>query len=191
MKRSRSIELALMGSVPLLLAACDPPAAEQQSALLYQNLQQCVSAGQVSADVCAKAYADAVQAQVRDAPRFDSRGECEAQFGYDQCHSVTSSSGHWFMPALAGFLVGRALSHPYDHRRDDWYGGPGGYGYGGWGGWGGQPIYHARGDRAPWRMGDGERFGWGARGPGGQSVAATLSRGGFGFSGAARGSWGG
>ena len=189
MKRSRSIELALMGTVPLLLAACDQPSPiqQQQSALLYQNLQQCVSAGQVSVDICEKAYADAVQAQFQNAPRFGSLADCEARFGYDQCHPVENGSGHWFVPALAGFLVGRALSH--DHPA--WgYPAPA-YGWGGYGGSIGQPIYRARGDRGSWQSADGQRFGWGARGPAAPSVGETLSRGGFGMSSAARASWGG
>jgi uncharacterized protein YgiB involved in biofilm formation len=182
MKRSRSIELVLMGTVPLLLSACDnpsPPPAQPQTTMAYQGLAQCISDGKVSADICEKAYADAVQAQYRDGPRFDSQADCEAQYGYDQCHHIQTSSGGWFMPALAGFMIGRALSHHDGYNY--------GYGYG-YGGGFGQPLYRTRGDRAEWRTASGERFGGSARGP---SVAETLSRGGFGMSSAARASWGG
>lgn len=213
MKRSRTIELALMGAAPLLFAGCDrtPPL----SAQLYQNLQQCVREGKVSPEVCAQAYADAVQAQYRGAPRFDSLAQCEAQFGYGQCHAVTagsggpaaqgagppagaysspgaysSSGGHWFVPALAGFLVGRALGPHYHYG----WGGYAWHGYarpGGFGGFNGQPIYRARGDRGEWQTAQGRRFGYGMRGPAAGSVGEALSRGGFGHSGAARFSWGG
>jgi uncharacterized protein YgiB involved in biofilm formation len=178
MKRSRTIELVLMGTVPLLLSACDNPSPPQpQTTLAYQGLTQCISDGKVSTDICEKAYADAVQAQYRDGPHFDSLAECQAQYGYDQCHHVQTSSGDWFMPALAGFMIGRALSHHDGYN----------YGYG-YGGGFGQPLYRTRGDRAEWRTASGERFGASARGP---SVAETLSRGGFGMSSAARVSWGG
>jgi uncharacterized protein YgiB involved in biofilm formation len=185
MKRSRSIELVLMGTVPLLLSACDHPAPPQpqpaaQATVAYQGLTQCISDAKVSADICEKAYAEAVQAQYRDGPRFDSLADCQAQYGYDQCHHVQTSSGGWFMPALAGFMVGRALSHHDGYN----------YGYG-YGGGFGQPLYRARGDRAEWRTASGERFGATARGPFNPSVAETLSRGGFGMSSAARASWGG
>ncbi|HTY93036.1 MAG TPA: DUF1190 domain-containing protein [Steroidobacteraceae bacterium] len=185
MKRSRSIELVLMGTVPLLLSACDqpsppaPPAPPPQASVAYHDLAQCIADGKVGADICEKAYADAVQAQYRDGPRFDSQGECEAQYGYDQCHHVQTASGGWFMPALAGFMIGRALG---DHHYYNY-----GYGYGG--GFG-QPLYHWRADRAQWRTASGAGFGGEARGPG-MSVAETLSRGGFGMSSAARASWGG
>jgi uncharacterized protein YgiB involved in biofilm formation len=185
MKRSRSIQLVLMGTVPLLLSACDPPSPPQPQStaaptVAYQGLAQCISDGKVSADICEKAYADAVQAQYRDGPRFDSLDDCQAQYGYDQCHHVQTSSGGWFMPALAGFMIGRALG------QHDGYN----YGYGYVGGFG-QPLYRARGDRAQWRTASGERFGGTARGPFAPSIAQTLSRGGFGMSSAARASWGG
>jgi uncharacterized protein YgiB involved in biofilm formation len=185
MKRSRSIELVLMGTVPLLLSACEPPSAPHPQAaaaptVAYQGLTQCISDGKVSADICEKAYADAVQAQYRDGPRFDSLADCQAQYGYDQCHHVQTSSGGWFMPALAGFMIGRALSH-----NDGYH-----YGYGYVGGFG-QPLYRDRGDRAQWRTASGEHFGGSTRGPFQPSVGQTLSRGGFGMSSAARASWGG
>jgi uncharacterized protein YgiB involved in biofilm formation len=186
MKRSQSIQLVLMGTVPLLLSACDGRATAQtpqQSTLAYQDLKQCVSDGKVSTDICEKAYADAVQAQYRDGPRYSTLGECQAQFGYDQCHPVQTASGSWFMPALAGFMIGRAFSSNHYFYGNDRYA----PGYGGYG----APLYRARGDRAEWRTADGERFGAGARGPRAPSVGETLSRGGFGRSSAARGSWGG
>jgi uncharacterized protein YgiB involved in biofilm formation len=180
MKRSRSIELALMGSVPLLLSACGqmpPPAPPAPPTVAYRDLAQCISDGKVSADICEKAYADAVQAQYREGPRFQSAADCQWEYSYDQCHYVQSPTGGWFMPALAGFMVGRALS---DHQ---------GYGYSyGYGGGYGYPLYRARADRGMWRASSGETFSAMARGP---TVAQTLSRGGFGMSSAARMSWGG
>lgn len=189
MKRSRSIQLVLMGTVPLLLSACDDGSQQATGTLAYQDLQQCISDGKVGADVCEKAYAEAVQAQYRNGPHYGTLAECQAQFGWDQCHPVHTSSGSWFMPALAGFMIGRALSGPsYQYHEHYWSGGYGGGGYG-------EPLYRSRGDRAEWRTGSGDRFGTSARGPGGSmsapSVAETLSRGGFGRSSVARGSWGG
>jgi uncharacterized protein YgiB involved in biofilm formation len=189
MKRSRSIELVLMGTMPLLLSACGDGSTQQpQNTFAYQNLQQCINEGKLSADVCAKAYADAVQAQYRDGPRYSTLGECQAQFGDDQCRPVHTASGSWFMPALAGFMIGRAFGSNHYYDRRDYQ--PG-YAAGPFGGSFGQPLYRSRGDRAEWRTASGERFGAGARGPAGQSVAETLSRGGFGSSSAARASWGG
>jgi uncharacterized protein YgiB involved in biofilm formation len=179
-KRSKSIQLVLMGTVPLLLSACDEPHA--RNTLAYQDLQQCISDGKVSADVCEKAYADAVEAQYRDGPRYGTLAQCQAEYGWDQCHPVQTSSGSWFVPALAGFMIGRAMGGSYQYHEHYWPGYGAGYG---------QPLYHARGDRGEWRTATGERFGVGARGPSAPSVGETLSRGGFGRSSVARGSWGG
>jgi uncharacterized protein YgiB involved in biofilm formation len=180
-KRSRSIELALMGTVPLIFAAgCDH--ASGQTALLYQDMQQCIQDGKVSADVCQKGYEQALAAE-RDAPRYGTLADCEAEYGWGRCHAP-SGGGNWFVPAAAGFLIARALdAHRYDQP---YYGGAWG------GGWMAQPLYQTRGDRGQWRTLSGQSFGWGARGPAaGASVAETLSRGGFGRTSAARISWGG
>jgi uncharacterized protein YgiB involved in biofilm formation len=187
-KRSRSIQLALMGSVPLLLAAgCDDRLRGQEPALLYQDLQQCIADGKVSADVCQNGYEQALAAE-RNAPHYNSLADCEAEYGWGNCHAPTGG-GNWFVPAAAGFLIARALdAHRYDQP---YYGGYGG-GWSAYHGWMGQPLYQARGDRGSWRTLSGERYGWGARGPAAyNSTAETLSRGGFGRTAAARGSWGG
>jgi len=187
MIRSRSIELALMGSMPLLLAACDQvPQRQQETALLYEDLQQCIADGKVSEDDCRKGYQQALDAE-RDAPHYDSLWACEAQFGYNHCHQA--SGGSWFIPAVAGFLIARSLDHGYGQPGYGWsYGGGGAAWHGAWVG---QPLYQTGAGRGEWRTLSGERFTAGARGPGAGSVAETLSRGGFGRTAAARASWGG
>jgi uncharacterized protein YgiB involved in biofilm formation len=90
---------------------------------------------------------------------------------------------------VARFLFAQALDH------QGYY-----YGYGfGWsadhGGWSGpeswtsQPVYRVRGDRGQWRILSGERLGAGAHGPAVHTVSETISRGGFGRTAAAHGSW--
>jgi len=75
-------------------------------------------------------------------------------------------------------MIGRMLGH-----RDYYYPGP----YYGGGGWHGP--YRDRPGRGGWD----NRPGYGGYGtpPRGPTTAETLSRGGFGYSGAARSSWGG
>jgi uncharacterized protein YgiB involved in biofilm formation len=179
MKRSRSIELALMGGVPLLLAGCDH--GHHDTALLYEDLQQCISDGQVPAVTCEEGYERALVAEER-APRYNSLAACEDEYGVSACRPA--HEGSWFIPMAAGFMIARALDHQGAY-----------YGYsGGWSGaasWYAQPVYHVRGDRSAWRTMSGERFTWGSRGPGAHTVSETLSRGGFGRAATARFSWGG
>jgi uncharacterized protein YgiB involved in biofilm formation len=179
MKRSRSVQLALMGAVPLLVTACGEQDANSNERLLYRDVQQCIAEGRVSAEVCDQEYQRALQARAQQAPHFTNMNDCAAQYG-DQCRPyVTSSGDHWFMPALTGFMIGQMLGH----RRYDYYGAPSGGGT--WGG--GRPVYNDRADRSTWNG----QPDWRNPGMHTPTTAETLSRGGFGSSGAARSSWGG
>ncbi len=176
MKRSRTVQLVFMSSVPLLVTACGGPRSDER--LAYEDVQQCIQDGRVSKDVCEQEYQSALQARAQQS-HFSNLNDCSAQYG-DQCRPyVTSGGDHWFVPALTGFMIGRMLGH----RNDGYYGG----GY--WGhGWNG-PVYRDRPDRDRWggyayRPGSGDSI----HAP---TTAETLSRGGFGSSGAARSSWGG
>jgi uncharacterized protein YgiB involved in biofilm formation len=171
MKRSRTVQLAFMSSMPLLITACGGPRADER--LAYQDVQQCIQDGRVSKDVCEQEYQAALQSRAQQS-HYSSLNDCNAQWG-DQCRPyVTAGGDHWFVPAVAGFMIGRMLGH-----RHDAYGPY--YGNGAWGhGWNG-PVYRDRPDRGSWG-GNMNRE---------PTTAQTLSRGGFGSSGAARSSWGG
>jgi uncharacterized protein YgiB involved in biofilm formation len=179
MKRSRTVQLAFMGTVPLLVTACGGPAAgpRPDERLAYQDVQQCIQDGKVSKETCEQEYQAALQARAQQS-HYGNYNDCASQWG-DQCRPyVTSSGEHWFIPALTGFMIGRMLGH-----RDYYYPGP----YYGGGGWHGP--YRDRPGRGGWD----NRPGYGGYGtpPRGPTTAETLSRGGFGYSGAARSSWGG
>jgi uncharacterized protein YgiB involved in biofilm formation len=133
MKRSRSINLVLIGSVSLLaLAACD------QSDVLSENSfykDEAACAAKNNADACRQALADARQEHLKTAPYFANREECEAQFGESNCMNskelqvpsanaqpstsptgtpsatpnsqTASTGGGWFMPVMMGYMMGR------------------------------------------------------------------------------------
>jgi uncharacterized protein YgiB involved in biofilm formation len=133
MKRSRSINLVLIGSVSLLaLAACD------QSDVLTENSffkDEAACAAKNNADACRQALADARQEHLKTAPYFANREECEAQFGESNCMNskelqvpsanaqpstspsgtpsttpnsqTASAGGGWFMPLMMGYMMGR------------------------------------------------------------------------------------
>jgi uncharacterized protein YgiB involved in biofilm formation len=145
-RRSRSIRLALMGSIGLVgvLPGCD----EAPQADAFTTVEMCIEkTGQDQ--TCREGFAEA-QAQARTtAPAFRTREACEAVFNNcaapdttarvnpDQVAAGTelsqqagvatppaaaSSGGNWFMPLAAGYLLGRATSgmggSPYFARRD-------------------------------------------------------------------------
>lgn len=105
MKRTRVLTLAILGT--LALSACgpaEPPA--PTTGVTYTSVKECVEAG-VDKTTCDTALASAAA----NAPKFSTQDQCEAQFGPGQCNSQTSGGSSWFMPALAGFMLGNMLSN--------------------------------------------------------------------------------
>jgi uncharacterized protein YgiB involved in biofilm formation len=125
-RRTRTIRLALMGSVGLVgtlpLAGCD----EAPEADAFRTVQECIAkTGQELS--CREAERAAQTLAAESAPAFRSQAACEASFGNcapaprppttDQVNAGISSgdavaspaTGSWFMPAAAGFLLGRAM----------------------------------------------------------------------------------
>jgi uncharacterized protein YgiB involved in biofilm formation len=140
-RRSRTIRLALMGSIGLVgtlpLASCDsPPEADA-----FRTAEECIS--KTGQDLMCREAAREAQAQASTAaPAFRSQQACEAAFGScapanalpsrDQADAAiqmgdtppaaaASSTGSWFLPAAAGFLLGRAMGTPpapyFQHRQ--------------------------------------------------------------------------
>lgn len=134
MKRSRSIRLALLGTVGLVgLAGCDdtPVASEGQ---FFRDAGECRKV--LDAATCDSQFAAAQKEHVRTAPKFASKEQCEAQFGAANCttapapdgaaaqgtgtgtaasgttgqQTAQSSSGSFFMPLMLGYLGGQLMS---------------------------------------------------------------------------------
>lgn len=116
MKRTRVLTLAIVGT--LALAACTNPQGVPQN-VTYTSVAECVEAG-VEKSTCDSAIAAAAS----NTPKFSTQAQCEAQFGPGQCNSQTSGGSSWFMPALAGFMIGNMMSNSssssaYYRGRDD------------------------------------------------------------------------
>jgi uncharacterized protein YgiB involved in biofilm formation len=177
MKRSRSVKLVLMSAVPVMLTACGDDAREP---VIYQSVDSCVQAGEMSAAECNQRFNEAWSEHQQTAPRFTSREECARQYSAEQCQETRAANGgSFFMPALMGFMVGRALNNfgapRLDQRnlqRDDTA-------------VRGAPLYKGRGDRDTWRTATNQ--------PVNAKVAGdpNVARRGFGDSSARRSSYGG
>ncbi|WP_374440257.1 DUF1190 domain-containing protein [Stella sp.] len=131
MKRSRSIRLALLGTVGLVgLAGCDdtPVASEGQ---FFRDASECRKV--LDAATCDSQFAAAQKEHVRTAPKFATKEQCEAQFGAANCttaptpdgaqaqgttpgaapgqqQTAQSGSGGFFMPLMLGYLGGQLMS---------------------------------------------------------------------------------
>lgn len=103
MKRSTSIRLIALGSLPLALAACDSDRSATRvvsEVKRYQDVDSCALAG-VSRSVCDNAWNVARQHHDANAPRFTRLEDCLASF--EQCEPGQGASFH--MPRMQGFAL--------------------------------------------------------------------------------------
>jgi uncharacterized protein YgiB involved in biofilm formation len=111
MLRSRRVSWVSAGGMVALfsVAACDetPPAEPP----VFGSVEQCMMAGNLKADCDTAAEKVAADHQA-SAPRYTDPKSCEAMHGVGNCEPRRASSGigDVFMPAMAGFMLGQALS---------------------------------------------------------------------------------
>lgn len=154
---------------------------EETGAVVYSR-SGCAAVKNVALAECEAAYDQATADHERLAPRFDSKYQCDQQFG--TCHADPSNALYW-IPPMAGVLIG------YRERDDDGGGSSSGYRY-----TGSLPLYRERGGDYLNPRGDyvASRSGkvTGAAGnPSPPARALTISRSGFGSTAGARSSFGG
>jgi len=116
MKRSRNLQLTLMAALPAALAGCDssPP-----TGVVLSSASDCyqLKDERATTQQCLAAYDEARREHEKLAPRFDTRYQCDEQFG--SCTSVTGSDGRssW-VPPMGGFLLGYAIASLNGNRVD-------------------------------------------------------------------------
>ncbi|GAA0857916.1 DUF1190 family protein [Aliiglaciecola litoralis] len=149
-KRSAHINLSRMrkqfapkplalGVASVFLAACS---GDRQDAVIYKNAEECARDNPEQAQVCETAYQQALAEAERTGPKYSSQSDCENEFGPNQCRNVERSSGSFFMPFMAGYMLSNLLTpnryqyqplftsySPYSSYRYRWIGADG-YNYG-------------------------------------------------------------
>jgi uncharacterized protein YgiB involved in biofilm formation len=111
MLRSRRVSWVSAGGLVALvsMAGCDekPPPAPP----VFGSVEQCMLAGNPKAD-CDAAAEKVAADHLASAPRYTDPKSCEAMHGAGNCEPRRSSSGvgDVFLPAMAGFMLGQALS---------------------------------------------------------------------------------
>ncbi len=103
MKRSRSIRLALVSTLPFALTACDTqdPVKTITATKTFESMKECVDS-KVPTDVCSNSFIQALNEHKRIAPMYENKADCENDFMEGFCN--TTSDGKW-MPALSGFQI--------------------------------------------------------------------------------------
>uniref|UniRef100_B0SZP0 DUF1190 domain-containing protein n=1 Tax=Caulobacter sp. (strain K31) TaxID=366602 RepID=B0SZP0_CAUSK len=149
-RRLRSSGLALTGlmaGTAMSVSACDgspaatqwgdPPAATREvDAKTFASLADCKADGEMTAQQCDTAYAQAQKDSASNAPKFSDQQSCEERYGVSQCvpRNDNNGGGSFFTPLLTGFIVGQALNNMgggyygapmYRDRGGTYYGGSG------------------------------------------------------------------
>lgn len=105
MKHSRHIALVLLGSVSAMtLTGCQEDKPREGQAI-YENIQQCQASGRTD---CDGLYAKALSNHVANGPRYSSQEACMER-GHERCMNVGSGSSDIWLPAMVGFMLGRAM----------------------------------------------------------------------------------
>ncbi|MGC5699596.1 DUF1190 domain-containing protein [Pseudomonas sp. NFXW11] len=105
MKRSKSVRLVLLGSVPFALAACDGQPQATREVRQVQNFsspRQCEQA-QIPLDICQSARDDAWERSHSVAPRYLDLQRCEEDFYPGNC--MVSSDNRAYVPIFQGFAL--------------------------------------------------------------------------------------
>jgi uncharacterized protein YgiB involved in biofilm formation len=189
-KRSLNINLAKMrkgfapkplavGIAAVFLSACG---GSRQEATVYTSPDDCKSDNPEFTEQCETAYQQALIEAERTGPKYNTERDCESEFGNNQCRTVQTQSGSFFMPFMAGYMLSNIMS-------------PRGYYT--------QPMYtsYSRNSalRYRWLTSDGNDYGDIRKRKFNVSkdafkpkptVTKTMSRGGFGSSVRAKSSWG-
>jgi len=102
-----------MSAGAVLLQACDQP---QVEANVYRDIRQCIDSGQLSEEQCMELHRAALDEHLKNAPRFRSKEECYAEYGYEKCEQQgaqqsagNNSGGGFWTPLLMGFVASRVL----------------------------------------------------------------------------------
>ncbi|WP_407332863.1 DUF1190 domain-containing protein [Enterovibrio sp. 27052020O] len=112
----------------VLVSGCSDNGKEMN---IYANVDDCVNDNPGYSSECRAAYQDAVNEAASTAPKYNSQEDCASEFGYENC--VRAPQNNWFMPAMAGFMFGRAINNrPYYQQPMFSSTFPGSPYYGGW-----------------------------------------------------------
>lgn len=118
MKRSKSVRLVLLGSVPFALAACDgqPQATrEVRQTQNFTSLSECERA-QIPSAICKAARADASERGESVAPRYLDLQRCEEEFFTGKC--MVSRDNRAYVPLSSGFALTTQRTVPVEPEEE-------------------------------------------------------------------------
>lgn len=122
----RLAPVAIAVGAVFMLSACEET---DETVSLYTNADQCIESNPSQSDQCTLAYNNALQEASKTAPKYATREDCVAEFGEAQCTQApqaagmapssnsgaeqqtaqASSGGSFWMPLMAGYMMGRMM----------------------------------------------------------------------------------
>lgn len=116
-RRSKQITLLLMAGSAITLTACGETADAEVVGDFFTNKAECAAV--YSQAECDKAEKDALNEHAKNAPKFATREQCEAEFGPEACQptptygqptpttqTAQAGGGSSFMPFMMGYMLG-------------------------------------------------------------------------------------
>lgn len=116
-KRSKNINLNAMrkvnplkpialGAATFMLGACGT----DDVASIYIDADDCSSDNPSFSAECQATYEAALQDAQDTGPKYETQADCEYDFGANACQQQNTSQGSFFMPLMAGYMLGNLMS---------------------------------------------------------------------------------
>lgn len=118
----RMAPIALAVGAVFVLAGCEK---SDENVTLYQNSDDCSRANPSMSEQCTTAFNNAQAEAAKTAPKFESKADCVAEFGEDQCTQAPAQagmaaqpqqSGSFWMPLMAGYMMGRMMGGGFSQQ---------------------------------------------------------------------------
>ncbi|MFQ3250917.1 DUF1190 domain-containing protein [Glaciecola sp.] len=111
MRKAFSLKPLALGVTTVFLSACS---GGKEEALVFKNVDECVDALPNMAQKCATAYEGALAEAAKTAPKYNTKNDCEYEFGTNQCQTYNNNGNSIFMPLMAGYMIGNLMApRPY------------------------------------------------------------------------------
>nr|WP_136250215.1 DUF1190 domain-containing protein [Ningiella ruwaisensis] len=107
MRKSVSLAPLSLGLAGIFLSGC---ADNRDDAQLFTSIDDCTNGYPGLRDVCTTTYQQALKDAEETGPKYDTEYDCEYDFGPNQCREENTIFGSFYMPLMAGYLVGNMVS---------------------------------------------------------------------------------
>lgn len=112
LRKSVSFKPLVIGATGVLLGGCGM---DSQEASIYVDATDCKNDNPTFSAQCESTYQQALNDAKDTAPKYATLEDCEYDFGSESCQQEQSASGGFFMPMMAGYMLGRLGSGRSNH----------------------------------------------------------------------------